>query len=42
MKRSTKYKEGMAYCMVGIFDIDMGFEYGEEERVLLRLQQELV
>ncbi|KAI9693393.1 MAG: hypothetical protein M1820_009322 [Bogoriella megaspora] len=40
--RKTTYKEDIAYCLIGLFDIDMNSAYGEEERAFMRLQEELV
>ncbi|KAF7525069.1 hypothetical protein G7054_g11197 [Neopestalotiopsis clavispora] len=38
-KRTTKRKEDMAYCLLGIFDISMPMIYGEGDRAFLRLQE---
>lgn len=41
-KRSTSRTEDMAYCLMGLFDVNMPLLYGEGERAFLRLQQELI
>jgi Heterokaryon incompatibility protein (HET) len=41
-KRSTSRIEDMAYCLMGLFDVNMPLLYGEGERAFLRLQQELI
>ena len=40
-KRKTKRKEDEAYCLLGIFDIYMPFIYGEGEKALIRLNDEI-
>ncbi|PMD37231.1 HET-domain-containing protein [Hyaloscypha variabilis F] len=40
-QRSTCRKEDMAYCLLGIFDINMPLLYGEAESAFLRLQQHI-
>jgi len=41
--RTTKRKEDTAYCLLGIFDIQMSLIYGEgQEQALERLQKELL
>jgi hypothetical protein len=40
--RNTTKIEDMAYCMIGIFDINMSLLYGEGERAFVRLQEEIV
>ncbi|KAK0723507.1 hypothetical protein B0T26DRAFT_750771 [Lasiosphaeria miniovina] len=39
--RTTTRVENMAYCPLGIFDINMPLLYGEQERAFLRLQGEI-
>lgn len=39
--RKTTRIEDEAYCLLGIFDISMALLYGEEERALQRLQEEI-
>jgi hypothetical protein len=41
-KRRTTRTEDMAYCLLGIFDVNMPLLYGEGEKAFLRLQQELI
>jgi hypothetical protein len=40
--RRTTRIEDIAYCLLGIFDINMPLLYGEEERAFLRLQEEII
>lgn len=40
--RKTTRLEDMAYCMLGIFDINMPLLYGEGERAFVRLQEEIL
>jgi hypothetical protein len=41
-KRETT-KEDMAYCLMGLFDVDMPLLYGEgEEKAFLRLQLQIL
>jgi hypothetical protein len=37
--RKTTRKEDMAYCLLGLFDINMPLLYGEGEKAFLRLQE---
>ncbi|KAH8820024.1 heterokaryon incompatibility protein-domain-containing protein [Xylogone sp. PMI_703] len=39
--RGTKRTEDMAYCLLGIFGINMPLLYGEGERAFIRLQREI-
>lgn len=39
--RQTTRVEDMAYCLLGIFDVNMPMLYGEGERAFLRLQEEI-
>ncbi|KAI1638442.1 heterokaryon incompatibility protein-domain-containing protein [Biscogniauxia mediterranea] len=41
-RRKTTRIEDMAYCMFGIFDLNMPLLYGEGSRAFVRLQEELV
>lgn len=40
--RRTTRKEDIAYCMFGIFDVNMPLLYGEAHKAFLRLQLEIV
>ncbi|KAH7321300.1 HET domain protein [Stachybotrys elegans] len=40
-KRETTRVEDMAYCLLGIFDVNMPLVYGEGPRAFLRLQEEI-
>lgn len=41
-KRVTTRIEDMAYCMLGLFDINMPLIYGEGENAFMRLQEEIL
>ncbi|WYZ38742.1 hypothetical protein EsH8_III_000656 [Colletotrichum jinshuiense] len=41
-KRQTSRPEDMAYCLLGLFDINMPLLYGEGEKAFVRLQQEII
>lgn len=41
-KRQTKKVEDIAYCLLGIFDINMPLLYGEGTKAFLRLQDEII
>jgi len=41
-KRVTTRVEDMAYCMLGLFEINMPLLYGEGSRAFLRLQEEIL
>lgn len=41
-KRVTKRTEDMAYCLLGIFEINMPLIYGEGRRAFKRLQEEII
>jgi hypothetical protein len=41
-KRSTTRREDMAYCLLGLFDINMPLLYGEGDRAFERLQEEIL
>ena len=40
--RTTSRAEDMAYCLLGIFEINMPLLYGEGEKAFLRLQDEII
>ncbi|KAI1826806.1 HET-domain-containing protein [Xylaria intraflava] len=40
--RQTRRVEDIAYCLLGIFDINMPLLYGEGEKAFTRLQEEIV
>lgn len=40
--RQTTRIEDMAYCLLGIFDVNMPLLYGEREKAFRRLQEEIV
>jgi hypothetical protein len=40
--RETTRAEDMAYCLLGIFDVNMPLLYGEDSRAFLRLQKEII
>jgi hypothetical protein len=40
--RQTTREEDIAYCLLGIFDINMPLLYGEGNRAFLRLQEEII
>jgi hypothetical protein len=41
-KRQTTRLEDIAYCLLGVFDINMPLLYGEGERAFIRLQEEIL
>jgi len=41
-QRQTTRIEDAAYCLLGIFDINMALLYGEEEKAFRRLQEEII
>ncbi|KAI1177690.1 hypothetical protein F4777DRAFT_540997 [Nemania sp. FL0916] len=41
-KRTTTRKEDMAYCLLGIFDVNMSLIYGEGQKAFRRLQEVLI
>ncbi|KAK1687671.1 heterokaryon incompatibility protein-domain-containing protein, partial [Colletotrichum godetiae] len=41
-KRTTTRIEDVAYCLIGIFDVNMPMLYGEGDRAFLRLQEEII
>ncbi|KAH0430255.1 het and ankyrin domain protein [Colletotrichum camelliae] len=40
--RQTTKKEDLAYCMLGIFDVNMPLLYGEGDKAFTRLQEEIM
>ncbi len=40
--RETTYVEDAAYCLLGIFDVNMPLLYGEREKAFLRLQEQII
>ncbi|KAI8625413.1 HET-domain-containing protein [Xylariaceae sp. FL1651] len=40
-KRKTSRREDMAYCLMGLFDVNMPLLYGEGDRAFVRLQKEI-
>ena len=41
-KRKTTREEDLAYCLMGIFDVNMPLLYGEGQRAFIRLQEEIM
>jgi hypothetical protein len=41
-KRSTTREEDMAYCLLGLFEINMPLLYGEGPKAFIRLQEEII
>ncbi|GME40967.1 BRCT domain-containing protein [Neofusicoccum parvum] len=41
-KRMTTRPEDVAYCLMGLFDINMPMLYGEGEKAFIRLQEEIM
>jgi len=41
-KRTTTRVEDMAYCLLGLFDVNMALIYGEGDKAFYRLQRELL
>jgi len=41
-RRVTTRPEDMAYCLLGIFDINMPLLYGEDQKAFIRLQEEII
>ncbi|KAG8816803.1 hypothetical protein FRC17_000176, partial [Serendipita sp. 399] len=41
-KRKTTRIEDMAYCLLGIFDLNLSIAYGEKEKAFYRLQVEIL
>ena len=41
-RRQTSRREDIAYCLLGLFDINMPLLYGEGEKAFMRLQYEII
>ena len=41
-KRQTSRTEDVAYCLMGLFDVNMPLLYGEGEKAFIRLQEEII
>lgn len=41
-KRKTTRREDMAYCLMGLFDVNMPLLYGEGDKAFIRLQEEIL
>ena len=41
-ERDTKCVEDIAYCLLGIFDVNMPLLYGEREKAFFRLQEQII
>lgn len=41
-QRRTQRQEDMAYCLLGLFDVNMPLLYGEGSKAFLRLQEEII
>ncbi|KAK4173371.1 hypothetical protein QBC36DRAFT_58227 [Triangularia setosa] len=41
-KRRTTRTEDMAYCLMGLFNVNMPLLYGEGDRAFMRLQEEII
>lgn len=41
-RRSTTRREDMAYCLMGLFDVNMPLLYGEGQKAFIRLQLEII
>ena len=41
-KRMTTREEDIAYCLLGIFNVNISLVYGERDKAFLRLQQEIM
>ena len=41
-QRRTTRAEDMAYCLLGLFDVNMPLLYGEGQKAFLRLQEEII
>lgn len=41
-RRATTRKEDIAYCLMGLFDVNMPLLYGEGEKAFIRLQEEIM
>jgi hypothetical protein len=41
-RRVTTREEDVAYCLLGLFDVNMPLLYGEGRRSLIRLQEQIL
>src|SRR5450756_1783726 len=41
-RRSTTRSEDVAYCLMGLFDVNMPLLYGEGAKAFIRLQEEIL
>ncbi|EHK17332.1 uncharacterized protein TRIVIDRAFT_137229, partial [Trichoderma virens Gv29-8] len=41
-KRQTTREEDIAYCLMGVFDVNMPMMYGEGKKAFIRLQEEIL
>ncbi|CAJ2509418.1 Uu.00g144440.m01.CDS01 [Anthostomella pinea] len=41
-RRETTREEDLAYCLMGLFDVNMPLFYGEKEKAFYRLQEEII
>lgn len=41
-ERQTSREEDMAYCLLGIFDVNMAMIYGEGQKAFIRLQKQIM
>jgi hypothetical protein len=41
-RRKTTRSEDIAYCLLGLFDVNMPLLYGEGEKAFIRLQEEII
>lgn len=41
-RRQTTQEEGLAYCLMGIFNVNMPLLYGEGPKAFIRLQEEIL
>ena len=41
-RRTTSRSEDIAYCMLGLFDVNMSPSYGEGKKAFMRLQLEMI
>ena len=41
-KRETTRPEDIAYCLMGIFNVNMALLYGEGRKAFIRLQEEIL
>ncbi|GAB1313307.1 hypothetical protein MFIFM68171_03517 [Madurella fahalii] len=41
-ERETTREEDLAYCLLGLFDVNMPLMYGERKKAFLRLQEQII